>query len=215
MSDQANDLLAAESQVRAATVVDVDTDRGIIDAKIVPYEQRAQIDHDLWEVFTRGAFASAVSSPHRVKVSNQQHDMKVTIGRATELREESDGLYGRLKIADTAAGRDVLTLLRADEEDGLAYLDELSIEFMPQKRYMKVEKLPEGGLLVRHDRAVLKGVSPVSHGAYGRGSRVLAVRAQSMFDEQAAEQERAAQAAAAEMAARREAELQALRALSA
>ena len=215
MSDQANDLLAAESQVRAATVVDVDTDRGVIDAKIVPYEQRAQIDHDLWEVFTRGAFASAVSSPHRVKVSNQQHDMKVTIGRATELREESDGLYGRLKIADTAAGRDVLTLLRADEEDGLAYLDELSIEFMPQKRYMKVEKLPEGGLLVRHDRAVLKGVSPVSHGAYGRGSRVLAVRAQSMFDEQAAEQERAAQSAAAEMAARREAELQALRALSA
>ena len=82
MSDQANDLLAAESQVRAATVVDVDTDRGVIDAKIVPYEQRAQIDHDLWEVFTRGAFASAVSSPHRVKVSNQQHDMKVTIGSA-------------------------------------------------------------------------------------------------------------------------------------
>lgn len=215
MSDQANDLLAAESQVRAATVVDVDTDRGTIDAKIVPYEQRAQIDHDLWEVFTRGAFASAVSSPHRVKVSNQQHDMKVTIGRAVSLREESDGLYGRLRIADTAAGRDVLTLLRADEEDGYPFLDELSIEFMPQKRYMKVEKLPEGGLLVRHDRAVLKGVSPVSHGAYGRGSRVLAVRAQSMFDEQAAEQERAAQAAAAELAARREAELQALRGLTA
>ena len=215
MSDQANDLLAAESQVRAATVVDVDTDRGVIDALIISYEKRAQIDHDLWEVFTRGAFASSVSAPHRVKVSNQQHDMKVTIGRATELREESDGLYGRLKIADTAAGRDVLTLLRADEEDGLAFLDELSIEFMPQKRHMKVEKLPEGGLLVRHDRAVLKGVSPVSHGAYGRGSRVLAVRAQSMFDEQAAEREQAAQAAAAELAARREAELQALRALSA
>ena len=209
MSDQANDLLAAESQVRAATVVDVDTERGIIDALMVTYEARAQIEQDVWEVFTPGAFASAVSSPHRVKVSNQGHDMRVTIGRAVELREDNGALYGRLHIADTAAGRDVLTLMREE------ILDELSIEFMPQKRFMKVEKLPEGGLLVRHDRAVLKGVSPVSHGAYGRGSRVLAVRAQSMFDEQAAEQERAAQAAAAEMAARREAELQALRALSA
>jgi HK97 family phage prohead protease len=181
----------------------------------VPYEQRAQIDHELWEVFTRGAFASSVSAPHRVKVSNQQHDMRVTIGRAISLREESDGLYGRLRIADTAAGRDVMTLLRADEEDGLAILDELSIEFMPQKRHMKVEKLPEGGLLVRHDRAVLKGVSPVSHGAYGRGSRVLAVRAQSIFDERSAEREQAAQAAAADLAARREAELRSLRGLSA
>lgn len=209
MSDQANDLLAAESQVRAATVVSVDADQGTIDALIISYEQRAQIDFDLFEVFTRGAFASAVSAPHRVKVSNQQHDMKVTIGRATELREESDGLYGRLRIADTAAGRDVLTLLRED------ILDELSIEFVPQKRYMKVEKLADGGLLVRHDRAVLKGLSPVAHGAYGRGSRVLAVRAQSIFDERTAEREQAAQAAASELAAIRAAEIQALRALSA
>ncbi|MCA1784171.1 MAG: HK97 family phage prohead protease [Intrasporangiaceae bacterium] len=209
MSDQANDLLAAESQVRAATVVEVDTDRGIIDALIVTYEQRAQIDHDLFEVFSRGAFASSVAAPHRVKVSNQQHDMRVAIGRATEIREESDGLYGRLHIADTAAGRDVLTLLREE------IIDELSIEFVPQKRYMKVEKMADGGLLVRHDRAVLKGISPVSHGAYGRGSRVLAVRAQSIFDERSAEREQAAQAAAADLTARREAELQRLRALSA
>lgn len=209
MSDQANDLLAAEAQTRAATVVDVDTDRGTIDALLVTYGQRAQIDHDLFEEFTRGAFASAVAAPHRVKVSNQQHDMKVTIGRAVEIREESDAVYGRLHIADTAAGRDVMTLLREE------ILDELSIEFLPQKRYMKVEKLPEGGLLVRHERAVLKGVSPVAHGAYGRGSRVLAVRAQTIYDERTAEREQAAQAAAAELAAAREAELRSLRALSA
>ena len=209
MSDQANDLLAAESQVRAATVVDVDTDRGIIDALMVTYEQRAQIDHDVFEVFSPGAFDSAVSAPHRVKVSNQGHDPYITIGRAVEIREDAGAVYGRLHIADTAAGRDVLTLMRED------VLDELSIEFVPQKRYMKVEKLDDGALLVRHDRAVLKGISPVAHGAYGRGSRVLAVRAQSLFDEQSAEREAAAVAAAADLAARREAELQALRALSA
>jgi HK97 family phage prohead protease len=216
MSDQANDLLAAaEVQTRAATVVDIDTDRGIIDALMMTYEQRAQIDHDIWEVFTRGALASAIAAPHRVKVSNQQHDMKVTIGRAIAIREEGNEVYGRLRIADTSAGRDVLTLLRADEEDGHAILDELSIEFMPQKRYMKVEKLPEGGLLVRHDRAVLKGISPVAHGAYGRGSRVLAVRAQNLYDERSAEREQAAQAAAADLAARREAELRILRGFTA
>jgi HK97 family phage prohead protease len=209
MSDQVSDLINAESQTRAATVVDIDTDRGTIDALLVSYGMRAQIDHDLYEEFSRGAFASAVAAPHRVKVSNQQHDMKVTIGRAVEIREEGDGVYGRLHIADTAAGRDVMTLLREE------ILDELSIEFLPQKRYMKVEKLPEGGLLVRHDRAVLKGVSPVAHGAYGRGSRVLAVRAQTIYDERAQEREQAAQAAAAELAARREAELQALRGLTA
>jgi HK97 family phage prohead protease len=209
MSDPTNTLLDAEAQTRAATVVEVDTERGIIDALMVTYEQRAQIDHDLFEEFTRGAFASAVSAPHRVKVSNQGHDMRVTIGRAVELREESDALYGRLHIADTAAGRDVLTLIREE------ILDELSIEFMPQKRYMKVEKLPDGGLLVRHQRAILKGISPVPHGAYGRGSRVLAVRAQNIYDERAQEREQAAQAAAADLAARREAELASLRGLSA
>jgi phage head maturation protease len=135
--------------------------------------------------------------------------MRVAIGQAIEIREEGDRVFGRLRIADTAAGRDVLTLLREQ------VLDELSIEFVPQRKHMKVEKLPEGGLLVRHDRAVLKGISPVSHGAYGRGSRVLAVRAQSLYDEAAAEREQAAQAAAAALAARREAELQALRGLTA
>lgn len=209
MTDQANDLLAAEAQVRAATVVDIDTERGIIDALMVTYGHRAQIDHELFEEFSPGAFASAVSAPHRVKVSNQGHDMRVTIGRALEIREQDGALFGRLHIADTSAGRDVLTLMREE------ILDELSIEFMPQKRYMKVEKLAEGGLLVRHDRAVLKGISPVAHGAYGRGSRVLAVRAQSMYDEAAAEREKAAQAAAEALAVRRQAELQALRGLTA
>jgi HK97 family phage prohead protease len=209
-----NDLLSGELQTRAATVVGVDRKRGIIDALLATYEQQAQVDHDVYEVFTRGAFASSVSAPHRVKVSNQQHDMKVTIGRALQLRDEHDGLYGSLRIADTSAGRDVLTLLE-EEEDGHAILDELSVEFLPQKRGMKVEKLAGGGLLIRHDKAILKGISPVAHGAYGRGSRVLAVRAQTIYDERAAEREQAAQAAAADLAARRQAELQALRGLTA
>ena len=207
MSEQVNDLLNGEEQTRAATVVEVDEEHGIVEALLATYEHRAPIDHDVYEVFTRGAFSAALSAPWRVKVKDQEHQ-RGSIGKALELREESDALYGRLRIPDTAAGRDVLTLLR----EGI--IDELSVEFLPQKRHMKVEKVADG-LLIRHDKAVLKGVSPVAHGAYGRGSRVLAVRAQTIYDERTAEREQAAQAAAADLAARRQAELQALRGLTA
>jgi HK97 family phage prohead protease len=202
-----NDLLSGELQTRAATVLDVDVDRGLIEALIATYEKPALIDHDVYEVLTRGAFSAAVSSPHRVKVMDQEHH-RATVGQAVELREESNALYGRLRIADTTAGRDILTLLREN------IIDELSVEFLPQRKYMKVERTVDG-LLVRHDKAILKGVSPVAHGAYGRGSRVLAVRAQTIYDERSAEREQAAQAAAADLAARRQAELQALRGLTA
>ena len=207
----AGELLAAETQTRAAAaeVVDFNDETGVVDARLITYEHRAQIAEDMWEVFTRGAFEGAVAEPHRVKVSNQQHDMSVTIGRAIELRDEQDGLYGRLKIADTSAGRDVLTLLR----DGV--LDELSIEFVPQKRHMKVERLAGESILVRHNRATLRGISPVSRGAYGQGSKVLQVRAQTLLSETDAQREREAQEAAAHLAAVRKAELDRLRGLTA
>lgn len=156
-------------QVRAATVEDVDADHGVVEVKIVPYEVEAELGDGLTEVFTRGAFAAAVGNPSRVKVSDQQHNRKVSIGKAIELRDEPDGHYGRLQIADTVAGRDVLTLLRAQ------VLDELSVEFLPVRRHMRVVRR-DSGMLVRHDKATLLGVSPVSAGAYGREARVISVR---------------------------------------
>jgi HK97 family phage prohead protease len=155
-------------QVRAAVVGDVDDD-GIVEVKIVPYEVEAQLDAGLHEVFTAGAFAGAVGNPSRCKMTDQQHGRSVVIGNAVELRDEPDGHYGRMRIADTVAGRDVLTLLRAQ------VLDEISVEFLPVRKHMRVTRR-EGGLLVRHDRATLLGLSPVSAGAYGRDARVLSVR---------------------------------------
>lgn len=157
-------------QVRAAQVLDVEPDdTGIVEVRIVPYEVEALLDDGLVEVFSRGAFAGAVGNPGRCKVTDQQHGRSVVIGAAVELRDEADGHYGRLRIADTVAGRDVLTLLRAK------VLDEVSVEFRPVRKAMRVTRR-DGGLLVRHDRAVLLGVSPVSAGAYGREARVLSVR---------------------------------------
>lgn len=157
-------------QVRAATVEDVDAEQGIVELKIVPYEVEVELDVGLHEVFSRGAFAAAIGNPSRCKMTDQQHSRSVVIGNAIELRDEDDGHYGRIRIADTVAGRDVLTLLRAK------VLDEVSVEFMPMRKFMQVQRREGGDVLVRHDRAVLLGVSPVGAGAYGRDARVLSVR---------------------------------------
>jgi len=157
-------------QVRAAKVESIDDDTGVVEVRMVPYEVEAELDTGLYEVFTRGAFAGAVGNPSRVKVTDQQHNRSVVIGNAIELRDSDDGHYGKLRIADTVAGRDVLTLLRA------GVLDEMSVEFAPMRKHMRVAQR-DGGTLIRHDRAVLLAVSPVAAGAYGRDARVLSVRA--------------------------------------
>lgn len=152
-----------------AEVVGVD-EEGIVEARIVPYEQEVELEEGLYEVFSRGAFAAAVGNPSRCKVTDQGHQRQVVVGHAVELRDLDDGHYGRLKIADTSHGRDMLALFRAGS------LDQLSVEFRVQRRGYTVTTRPGGGKLLRHNKAVLVGVSPVSQGAYDRGARVLAVR---------------------------------------
>lgn len=152
-----------------ASVEDIDAEKRLVDVRLMRYETEAEVDESLFETFTRGAFKASTGNPSRVKVSNQGHDRSIVIGQASELRDEEDALYGVLRIAATTTGNDVLTLMRE------RMLEELSVEFRAQKRYMRVTR-SERGLHVRHDRAVLCGVSPVAAGAYGEGSRVLSVR---------------------------------------
>lgn len=158
-----------EILTRAAPVGDIDAEKRLVDVRVMRYENENEIDEGLFELFSRGSLKAACSNPSRVKISNQGHDRSMVIGQAVELREEADEMVGTLKIADTSAGRDVLTLLRE------RMLEELSIEFRPMSRYMKVTRSAKG-LHVRHDRAVLVGLSPVRAGAHGDGSRVLATR---------------------------------------
>lgn len=169
-------------QVRRAEVTSVEMEEredltlGVVEARLVPYERVAQLGETLWEVFTRGAFAGAVGNVGRVKkvrgaqgaVMAQGHGPGV-IGHITELRDEDDALYGQLVIPDTRDGVDTLKLLRAGS------LTELSLEFRPQKRFMRFTQRA-GGTQIRHDKATLVGVSPVALGAYGQDARVLSVR---------------------------------------
>ena len=164
-------LVNGDVHVRKAQVAVEDvTDDGLVRVKIAPYEHPVELTEGLHEVFTRGAFAAAVGNPSRCKVTNQGHDRSVIIGHAAELTDEADGIYGGLRIANTTHGRDVLELFRSGS------LSELSVEFRPQKKYWQQVPRPGGGLLWRHDRATLLGVSPVGAGAYGEEARVLAVR---------------------------------------
>lgn len=162
-------------QVRSAEVVEIGRETGNVTAKLAPYDVEGQLADDLYEVFTRGAFSRSISNPTRIKVTDQGHNGAAgprggnVIGCAINLRDEADGVYGDLHISDTVAGRDVLTLLH-DEA-----LDQLSVEFRAQRRYMRVVRR-DSGVLVRHDRAVLVGVSPVAAGVYGEAARVLSVR---------------------------------------
>jgi HK97 family phage prohead protease len=156
-------------QVRAATVTEVDVEQGLVEVKIVPYELETQLGPNYWEVFTRGAFAAAVKSPHRCKMSNQEHDRSQSIGVAVELRDQEDGHYGTIHIPKTDVGERVLTLMKA------GVLDEISAEFEPQKRHRQ-EFWQGNQLHIRHDRATLVGLSPVAAGAYGQNARVLSVR---------------------------------------
>jgi HK97 family phage prohead protease len=169
MSEALYDLEAVHT--RAAQVANVDPDQGLLEVKLAPYEVEAELGPGLAEVFTRGCFAAAVGNPSRVKVTDQQHNRSVVVGNAIELRDEADGIYGTLRIADTAAGRDILALTRGPNP----VLDELSVEFRPQKRHAQFIRRRDD-VLVRHDRAVLVGVSPVGAGAYGTDARVLSVR---------------------------------------
>lgn len=158
-------------QVRAAPVLEVkeDDDYGYLEVKIAPYEIETRLAERYFEVFSRGAFAGAVGNPKRCVMSNAQHDRANPIGRAIELREEDDGHYGVIRIPKTTRGLDVLKLVRGD------VLEEISVEFEPQKRYRR-EAWRDGNLHIRHDRATLVGCSPVTAGAYGEHARVIAVR---------------------------------------
>lgn len=158
-------------QVRSAQVTEVDEEKGLVEVRIVPYEVEAQLGPNYWETFTRGAFSAAVKNPSRVKMSNMQHDLANPIGVAVELREQDDGHYGTIHIPPTDLGTRVLTLMKGPHP----VLEEISVEFEPQKRY-RHEVWQGNELHIRHDRATLIGLSPVTAGVYGSGAKVLSVR---------------------------------------
>lgn len=132
----------------------------------VPYNVEQRINGNLTEVFRKGAFADVVRAPFRVKLL-RGHDAKaMPLGRATLLRETDDGLYAEMRVSNTAAGDEVLELIK----DGA--LDNLSIGFMPLKNRKR-----EDGVIERI-KAHLAEISLVTFGAYGDLAAISGVRDQ-------------------------------------
>ena len=78
------------------------------------------------DIIEPGAFTKTIAEGwERVKILALHNDCTLPIGQPLELREDSNGLFIKAKISDTAMGRDIKVLLK----DGV--LNELSIGYDP------------------------------------------------------------------------------------
>ena len=66
----------------------------------VPYNVEQRINTTLTEVFRAGAFSRVIPNAHRVKLLVGHDAQALPIGRATLLREDTNGLYGEFKSLD-------------------------------------------------------------------------------------------------------------------
>ena len=129
----------------------------------VPYDVPTRVGPYV-ETMARGVFADATADPSTIKVLAAHDHEALPIGRAVDLTETRDGLRAELLVSDTAAGRDVLTLVR----DGVA--TGLSVGFVP----LEDEWSPDRSAVTR-TRAQLMEISVVTWPAYP-DAQIAAVR---------------------------------------
>lgn len=134
---------------------------------VVPFDVVARVSDggpSYDESFRRGAFAKTIRERgDKVKLLSQHDARRNPLGRATELREDSKGLYGEFRVSRTNAGDEALELIR----DGA--LDSFSVGFSP------VNHVTENGVTVRTE-VRLRETSLVTFPAY-EDARIVGVRA--------------------------------------
>ena len=106
------------SHVRAARAVDVDVDRRVIDALVIPYGESARVTDD-GRTFYEETFEAGGATPGELVAAYSGHrptargiERGELIGRADNLVETPEGLRGELNIAATSEGDRVLALAR-------------------------------------------------------------------------------------------------------
>jgi len=162
---------------RAAESGDGRTIEGIA----VPYNVRQRITDDLTEMFIPGSFADQIRTAERGRASatavpayrmaltrNHESQGGTVIGRAVAMEERAEGLWVALRVSQTPAGDETLTLVR----DGV--LDELSIGFRVRQGWSRADT---DGTVIR-TRAEAFETAIVMRGAYGRGAVVAGVRSE-------------------------------------
>ena len=154
-----------EVQTRSVEAVDVDDSTGTIRFRAAPYEAETQLGPELYEVFTRGAFANAAKAPSRFRLFHEHKGPLIGCGQEAE--DLADGFYVNARFANTAAAQEARSLVI----DG--FLDSVSVEFRPMQQFMKARRR-ENGILVRHDRAHALGAAVVAYPAYETAAIVSA-----------------------------------------
>jgi HK97 family phage prohead protease len=160
----ADDVLRRTAPPDLSTRIDGRTVHGII----VPFDQETRVN-DGWgpytEVIKRGAFAKTIAqreSPCKLCI-NHDKTVRLPVGVATKLREESGGVYGEFRIARTQEGNDALELIR----DGV--VDSFSVGMIPIKEHEKRRGY------VERTEVKLTETSLVSFPAYV-GARIAGIR---------------------------------------
>jgi uncharacterized protein len=159
---------ASQLEIRSGTNQDGRTVYGIA----VPYNAPTRIDERLVEQFARGAFNHQLGHPRSVKFARDHMALGgELIGAATLLRDDPQGLYVEMRIADTKVGNDTLELLKEGA------LDQLSIAFRERKN----QRL--GGGVVERLKADLREVAVVLEGAYGELAAAAGIRSRQPYPE--------------------------------
>jgi hypothetical protein len=109
-----------EIELRSSTLQDVNKKQRLIDMIAVPWEQEADVlwRGEMWhESHDRHAYDGIEDHAGRILV-NRQHVKGDTIGKAVHFDPtHRDGLFARVKIADTPRGDETLALA----EEGMAF----------------------------------------------------------------------------------------------
>lgn len=117
------------------------------------------------EEFAFGSFARSIRERgHKVKLLTQHDQRRLAVGKAVELREESDGLHAAFEVARTRDGEELLELVEA------GVVDSFSVGFTP------IRDRQRGGVVVREE-AALREVSAVNFPAY-EGALIGGVRSE-------------------------------------
>lgn len=129
----------------------------------VPFNVEQRIDGSLVEGFRSGAVDHQMAAANRVWLA-REHIMLggELIGSGREMRNDAAGLFVRMKVADTDAGRDTYALM----DNGA--LRELSVGFNPVS-----DQRGANGTVWR-TRVNLKEVAVVLQGAYGENATAMA-----------------------------------------
>lgn len=173
-------LLIGSVQTRQSLhITDVDDVKGEVYGRCVPYEQEVELLPGLVESFARGAFGSQPSARDhwaRVQLRWAHATDEVPLGKAVQLEEKTDGLYGRYAFNQILRQQPGTRAWEVWESLAAGDMEDLSVGFRVKKEPTLTVQDEIVHLHRGKDSSYLIEVSVVPSGAYGSLAKVSAMR---------------------------------------